>query len=178
VRSFSIGWRIAYLVAASGIYLVDQMTKAWAVRELKYGESRSIIDNLLSLTYAENTGIAFGQFQGGGTFGKWFFATLAFVASVAVLIYLFRTTRIDDHLLAACAFLLAGISGNLTDRIRFGYVIDFIDMYIGQYHWPTFNIADASISTGAILLIYDMFVTAKREQRAKSSQGLQDGNNS
>jgi signal peptidase II len=167
VRFQYIGWRLAYLIAAFSLYVVDQMTKAWAVRELKYGESKPIINGLLSLTYAENTGIAFGQFQRGGDFGRWFFVSLAAVASVAVLIYLFRTKRTDDYLLGACSLLLAGITGNLTDRARLGYVIDFIDLYIGQYHWPTFNVADACICAGAFLLMCDIFIEARREARAK-----------
>ena len=67
-----------------------------------------------------------------------------------------RTPRNDDRVLGACALLLAGILGNLTDRARLGYVIDFIVLHAGDYHWPTFNIADASITIGALLLAYDL----------------------
>lgn len=66
-------WKAAYLVAAAGVYLVDQVTKSWAVRELRDGDERSIIDGILYLGYSENSGIAFGQFQNGGAFGRWFF---------------------------------------------------------------------------------------------------------
>lgn len=160
------GWRAAYLVAAAGIYLVDQVTKVWAARELRFGDERKLIDSVLYLGYSENPGIAFGQFQNGGSFGRWFFSALAAAAAVGVLIYLFRAPRDEDRVLGACAMLLAGIAGNLTDRVRLGYVIDFIDVYIGSFHWPTFNVADSAICAGAFLLIVDMFL-AGRNQRTE-----------
>ncbi len=157
-----IGWRAAYLLAAFGIYMVDQSSKAWAVRALRYGESKTIINGLLAFEYAENRGIAFGQFQGGGAFGRWFFVALAAAAATGVLIYFCRTPRADDRVLGACALLLAGIAGNLTDRVHLGFVIDFILVYYRSFHWPTFNVADASICAGALLLAYDVFFEKRK----------------
>jgi signal peptidase II len=157
------GWRSGYLIAGAGIYLVDQSTKAWAVRALRFGDDRPIIRGFLNLVYAENPGIAFGQLQDGGSFGRWFFAALAMAAAIAIFYYFLRTPRNDDRVLGACALLLAGIIGNLTDRIRLGYVIDFIDIHARSYHWPTFNIADASITIGALLLAYDLVFGRKKE---------------
>ena len=156
-----IAWRFGYLVASLGIYLMDQASKAWAVRRLRY-EDRTIINGFLDLVYAENRGIAFGQLQEGGSFGRWFFAALATAAAIAVIYYFFRTPRNDDRILGACALLLAGILGNLTDRVRLGFVIDFILLHVGQYHWPTFNVADASISLGALLLAYDLIFGSRK----------------
>lgn len=154
VRS-RITWRLGYLVASLGIYLVDQASKAWAVRRLRF-EDVTVLRGVVDFVYAENRGIAFGQLQEGGQFGRWFFVVLAAAAAIAVLIYFFRMPRNDDRILGACALLLAGILGNLTDRVRLGFVIDFILVHAGQYHWPTFNVADASISIGAVLLAYDL----------------------
>jgi signal peptidase II len=81
---------------------------------------------------------------------------------VAVFFYFLRTPRDDDRVLGACALVLAGILGNLTDRVRFGYVVDFIALHAGQYHWPNFNVADASICIGALLLAYDLVFQAKK----------------
>jgi signal peptidase II len=159
-----LAWRALYLVAALGIYLMDQASKAWAVRRLRF-EDHTVIKGILDFAYAENPGIAFGQLQEGGSFGRWFFVVLAACAAVAVLFYFFRTPRNDDRMLGACALLLAGIVGNLTDRARLGFVIDFIQLHAGQYHWPTFNVADASISIGALLLAYDLIFAPKRERR-------------
>jgi signal peptidase II len=160
------GWRIGYLVAALGIYLLDQSTKTWAVRRLRFRDIK-VIGGILDFTYAENPGIAFGQLQEGGTFGRWFFAVLAGAAAIAVLFYFFRTPRNDDRVLGACALLLAGILGNLTDRVRLGYVIDFILVHAGSYHWPTFNVADASITCGALLLAYDMIFAHRKQANSQ-----------
>jgi len=158
-------WRVGYLGASLGVYLMDQASKAWAVRRLRF-EDRSIIRGAVDLVYAENRGIAFGQLQEGGQFGRWFFVVLAGAAAIAVLFYFLRTPRNDDRVLGACALLLAGILGNLTDRVRLGFVIDFILLHAGSYHWPTFNIADASITIGALLLAYDL-VFASRSQKSE-----------
>ena len=150
------GWRAGYLLAAFGIYLADQASKAWAVKSLRFADERIVIPSFVKFFYTENPGIAFGQLQDGGSFGRWFFVVLAVAAAIAVFYYFLRTPRNDDRVLGACALLLAGIVGNLTDRIRLGYVIDFIVLHAGDYHWPTFNVADASITIGALLLAFDM----------------------
>ena len=159
-----LGWRAGYLLAAFGIYLADQASKAWAVRSLRFGESKTIIDGFLDFVYTENPGIAFGQLQEGGSFGRWFFVILAGAAAIAVLYYFLRTHRNEDRILGACALLLAGITGNLTDRARLGYVIDFISAHAGSYYWPTFNIADASICVGALLLACDLIFESRRQK--------------
>jgi signal peptidase II len=161
-----VGWRAGYLLAAFGIYLADQATKAWAVKTLRLGEDRVIVKGFLQFIYTENPGIAFGQLQDGGSFGRWFFVVLAALAAVAVFYYFIRTQRNDDRVLGACALLLAGILGNLTDRFRLGYVVDFIVLHAGNYHWPTFNVADASITVGALLLAYDLVFSHRKTATA------------
>src|SRR5260221_14465601 len=152
---------------------MDQASKAWAVRRVRF-EDRTIIRGTLDFSYAENRGIAFGQLQEGGAFGRWFFVVLAGAAAIAVLVYFFRTERNDDRILGACALLLAGILGNLTDRVRLGFVIDFIHLHAGSYHWPTFNVADASISFGALLLAYDLVFASRSQKSEVSSQEAED----
>lgn len=161
-------WRAGYLLATFALYLADQASKAWAVKTLRFGEDRVLIRGFLQFAYTENSGIAFGQLQEGGSFGRWFFVVLAAAASVAVFYYFMRTPRNDDRVLGACALLLAGILGNMTDRARLGYVVDFIVVHAGEYHWPTFNIADASICIGAGLLMLDLFF-GHRKQSATAS---------
>jgi signal peptidase II len=166
--STRFGWRAGYLLASFGLYMVDQSSKAWAVRALRFGHDRTIIKGFLDLTYAENPGIAFGQLQEGGSFGRWFFVVLAVAAAIAVFYYFLRTPRNDDRVLGACALLLAGILGNLTDRARMGYVVDFIAIHAGSYHWPTFNVADASICIGALLLAYDLVISGRKAKSVSS----------
>ncbi len=159
-RSFRAryGWRLLYLFCAFGIYMVDQVTKSWAVRALRFGEDKQIVKGFVDLIYTENPGIAFG---------RWFFVVLAAAAAVSVFYYFLRTPRTDDRVLGACSLLLAGILGNLTDRARLGFVIDFISVHAGQYHWPTFNVADASITIGAALLAWDLIFSHRREIKSE-----------
>ena len=168
-----LGWRLAYLLAAAAVYLADQASKAWAVRRLRTGEVVKVFDGLLHFGYAENPGIAFGRLQEGGEFGRWMLAALAALAVIGLLAYFFRTRRTDDRLLGALALLLAGVAGNLTDRVRFGHVVDFIEVFIGSYQWPTFNVADAAICTGAALLALDLILEGRREGREAKARGAE-----
>lgn len=166
-------WRAGYMVAAFGIYMADQASKAWAVKTLRFGDERVVVPGFFQFIYTENPGIAFGQLQEGGSFGRWFFVVLAVLATIAVFYYFMRTPRNDDRVLGACALLIAGIAGNLTDRARLGYVVDFIVLHAGQYHWPTFNIADASITVGALLLAYDL-IFSRRSTRINADKANLD----
>jgi len=163
-------WKLAYLVMAGGVFLVDQMTKAWAIRRLRFGGDRTIIQNFLNFAYAENTGVAFSQLNDHGDAGRWGLSIVAIVAAVLVLYYFWRVPRTHDRLLGALALLLAGIVGNVTDRIRLGFVIDFIDVQFGSWHYPTFNVADAAICVGAGLLILDLFFNKKSQKPEDGSQ--------
>ena len=147
--------------------MVDQMTKAWAKRTLHFGDEINVVPNFLNFIYAQNTGVAFSQLNNGGDFGRWMLTILAALAAVAVLYYLWRTPRGNDRVLGACALLLAGIVGNLVDRARLGYVIDWIDVQFGGWHYPTFNVADAAICIGAGLLILDVVFNRKRKTEKK-----------
>jgi signal peptidase II len=166
-RKSPLTWRAAYLLASFGIFLADQATKAWAVRRLRLGQDITVIPGFFDLAYAENPGIAFGQFQEGGAWGRWLLVALAAAATVAVLTYFWRTPREDDRVLGACALLLAGITGNVTDRARLGHVVDFISLHAGPYHWPNFNVADAAICLGAGLLALDLILEGRRAPRAE-----------
>jgi len=164
---------LGYLVAAGALFMIDQMTKAWAVRRLcpsRFADcflSIPVIQNFLSFTYAENRGAAFSIFDSHGDAGRWGLSAVALVASVLVLYYFWRTPRSDDRMLGALALLLAGIVGNVTDRMRLGFVVDFIDVQFGTWHYPTFNVADMAIIAGAGLMIIDMFFGKKKDEPSK-----------
>ena len=96
-----------------------------------------------------------------GDAGRWGLSVVALVAATLVLYFFWRTPRTDDRIIGALALLLAGIVGNLPDRMRLGFVVDFIDVQFGAWHYPTFNVADAAICIGAGLLIIDVFLTKK-----------------
>jgi signal peptidase II len=162
-------WRAAYLMASFGVFMADQASKAWAVRRLRLGQDITVVPGLLDLAYAENPGVAFGHLQEGGAWGRWLLVALAAAATVAVLTYFWRTPREDDRVLGACALLLAGILGNVADRARLGYVVDFIVLHAGEYHWPNFNVADASICVGAGLLALDLLLEGRRARRRQGA---------
>lgn len=146
--------------------MIDQVTKAWATRVLRFNGDRSVIAGFLNFAYAENPGVAFSMLDNHGDAGRWGLSVVAFVAAALVLYFFWRTPRTDDRVLGALALLLAGIIGNVVDRIRLGFVIDFIDVEFGGWHYPTFNIADAAICVGAAILIIDMFLS-KRNQKTE-----------
>ena len=163
-------WKLAYLVIAGGVFLIDQTTKAWAVRRLRFGDDIPVIPGFLNFAYAQNTGVAFSMLDDQGDTGRWGLSIVAIVAGALVVYFFWRTPRSDDKILGALALLLAGIAGNVTDRMRFGYVIDFIDVQFGSWHYPTFNVADMAICVGAGLLILDMFLSKRSQNTEFRSQ--------
>ena len=161
-------WKFAYLAIAGGVFLIDQATKAWAIRTLRFGGDMPVIPGLLNFAYAENTGVAFSMLDDGGSTGRWGLSIVAMIAGTLVVYFFWRTPRSDDRILGALALLLAGIVGNVVDRIRLGFVIDFIDVQFGSWHYPTFNVADMAIVAGAGLLIIDMFLSKKKEAETRA----------
>ncbi|MEO5860756.1 MAG: signal peptidase II [Pyrinomonadaceae bacterium] len=164
-------WKFAYLAVSGGVFLIDQSSKAWAVKRLRMDEQIALIPGFLNFAYAENTGVAFSMLDDHGSSGRWGLSMIAMVAASLVLYFFWRTPRADDRILGALALLLAGIFGNVTDRIRLGFVVDFIDVQFGSWHYPTFNVADMSIVIGAGLLIIDMFLNKRRQQAETRPSG-------
>ncbi|MEQ1604321.1 MAG: signal peptidase II [Pyrinomonadaceae bacterium] len=162
-------WKLAYLAISGGVFMIDQTTKAWAARSLRFDAERSVIPGFLNFAYAQNTGVAFSMFDDHGDSGRWALSVVAIVAATLVLFFFLRTPRTDDRVLGSLALLLAGIVGNVVDRLRLGFVIDFIDVQFGSWHYPTFNVADAAICVGAGLLLIDMFFSKKRQAAESES---------
>lgn len=163
-------WKLAYLAITGGVFMIDQITKAWAARVLRFYGDTPVISGFLNLAYAQNTGVAFSMLDDHGDSGRWGLSVVALVAATLVLYFFWRTPRTDDRMLGALALLLGGIAGNLTDRMRLGFVIDFVDVQFGSWHYPTFNVADASICIGAGLLILDLFLVKRSPKPKVSSQ--------
>lgn len=136
----------------------------WAAQSLQTYGNWQAIPNFLNFVYAENTGIAFSLLIEHGTAGRFGLSLVAIIAGILVLFYLWRTPRESYQLQLALMFLLAGIAGNVTDRLRLGYVIDFIDAHFGRQHFPVFNLADTAVCIGAGLLILDMLLSSRREK--------------
>lgn len=166
-------WKLGYLLAAGAVFMIDQTTKAWAVRRLRFGGDQEIIPGFLNFAYATNTGVAFSMLDDHGDAGRWGLSVVAVIAATLVLYFFWRTPRSDDRILGALALLLAGIAGNVFDRARLGFVIDFIDVQFGSWHYPTFNVADMAIVAGAGLLILDMFLSKKTENKKAEENSVE-----
>lgn len=162
-------WKLAYLAMAGAVFMLDQATKAWAVRKLRIGGDIMVVQDLLNFVYAENRGVAFSMLNDHGDAGRVGLSVVAGVAAVLVLFYFWRVPKTHDRLMGALALLLAGIVGNLTDRIRLGFVVDFIQVHYKDLYYPVFNIADMAICVGAGLLIIDMFWTKENKDDTKST---------
>ncbi|MBI3610316.1 MAG: signal peptidase II [Nitrospirae bacterium] len=148
--------RYLFLAAVAGtVFILDQITKALIQRTMRLHESIPIIDRLFSLTYIRNAGAAFGLFaEHGNGLRMVFFVTISVVAILFLWTLFVKTPKEAWLGRLSIAMVMGGAMGNLVDRIRFGEVVDFLDFYIGPYHWPAFNLADSSISVGVALLIW------------------------
>lgn len=145
-------WRL-WLLPSALVIALDQFTKHWIVQVFSFGEA-SPVTSFFNLVRAHNTGAAFSFLATAGGWQRLFFIVVASVAS-AVILYLLRKHGRQTLFGLALSLVLGGALGNLIDRIRWGYVVDFLDFYYGSYHWPAFNVADMAITGGVILLVWD-----------------------
>lgn len=140
---------------------LDRLTK-WAVDTNMYvGESIGVIPGFFALTYVRNPGAAFGFLSDAGSWGTPLLAVVSVAAVVALSLLLHRLPVENRWERCAAAAVIGGALGNLYDRIRIGEVIDFADVYVGDWHWPAFNIADSAITLGVIVLLLISFMPDK-----------------
>ncbi|MDX2345318.1 MAG: signal peptidase II [Legionella sp.] len=133
------------------VILLDQLTKYWAMTHLVPYESIAVFP-MFSWTLAFNSGSAFSFLSESGSWHMWFFAGFSALISLGLLVWILRISSTLFTQMLALALILGGAVGNLVDRFRFGYVIDFIDVYYKTYHWPVFNVADSAICIGGVWL--------------------------
>ena len=144
------------------VVILDQATK-WLAEALLEPFRPIAIGPLLNLTLMYNEGAAFSFLSNAGGWQRWFFAAFALVMTIALVIWLVRLARHEGVTAAALALVIGGAIGNLIDRLLTGRVVDFIDFYVGTWHWPAFNVADSAITLGIVLLL----VTGFREELSK-----------
>jgi len=138
------------------VFLLDQFSKWWVVKEFQLYESIQLIPSL-NFTYVHNTGAAFSFLSSAGGWQRWFFVVASLIAIVFLLFWLKRLLVSERWLAITLSLILGGAVGNLFDRIAYGYVVDFIDVYYQSWHWPVFNLADSAISVGVVMLLVDTF---------------------
>ena len=160
--------KLVLLAMSCGIFIVDQASKTWATRVLPLEGDRQVISGFFNFIYAQNPGVAFNLLVGYGAAGRFGLSIVALAAGILVLLYYLRVPPAQYRLLGALALLLAGIAGNVTDRLRLGFVTDFIQVHYRDWYFPTFNVADAAVCIGAGLLIIDVIISG-REKKANGN---------
>ena len=148
---------ILFVATTVLIVLLDQITKVYIDTSMQLHDSLPVIQGLFSITYVRNPGAAFGFLAGASPLFRYlFFVAVTVTAIVLILFYIRKNKAEEQRLNISLSLILSGAIGNLIDRIRLGEVIDFMDVYIGSYHWPAFNVADSSISIGAVILLIEL----------------------
>lgn len=160
----SIFYNLHWLWLSLLIVIADQVTKWLAEYSLDLHAPVPILPGF-NLTLVYNPGAAFSFLSQAGGWQRWFFVFFALAISCFLIFWLLRLPARAKWLACSLALIIGGAIGNLVDRLAYGHVIDFIDLYYGSWHWPAFNIADAAITVGAVMLIIDAFWLEGRRQR-------------
>jgi len=155
--SFKLQGRLPYLLLVLATLILDRWTKVLIQNRFALNESVPIIDGFFDITYVKNTGVAFGIFSSISSPAKSVLLSLFTACAVVVVVtYSVRSPARKRLLQVALALIVGGALGNLYDRLAYGYVVDFLEFYVGNYHWPSFNVADSAISTGVALLAIEI----------------------
>jgi signal peptidase II len=156
VLARKVGQRLPYLAAAFALFGLDRWSKLAIEDALPLYSSEPLIPGFFDLVHTRNTGMAFSMLNDAGPLvSEWLLPGLSAAAVIFILGLLWRTDLSDKRLLMGLALVLAGAAGNLYDRAVYGFVVDFLDIYVGGWHWPAFNVADACITVGAGILLLD-----------------------
>lgn len=159
VKKSGLQWLWLSLIA----FVLDIGSKFWVMNSIGYGWNNRIeVLPFFNLLYVHNYGAAFSFLSDAGGWQRWFFTAIALGVS-ALLIYWMKQTPAENKLLnCAYSLVIGGALGNLFDRLVHGYVVDFLDFYVGNYHWPAFNFADVAICLGAGLIVLESFFSSKK----------------
>lgn len=151
-----------FVLGAAVIIALDQITKSAVMARFSLHETLTVIPGLFNLVYVMNPGAAFGFLADASpTFRYVFFVGVTIAAAGLIVYYLVKSNPRNRLLAGSLTLIFGGAVGNLIDRIRFGAVVDFLDVYLGASHWPAFNVADSAITVGAILMIWEMLRNRK-----------------
>lgn len=157
-----------WLLLALAIVALDQLSKAAATQLLDYARPVPVL-SWFNFTLHHNTGAAFSFLSGAGGWQRWLFAGLALGVSVMLVVWLWLLPRSQRLLALGLALVLGGAVGNLLDRLWLGYVVDFISVHYREHYFPTFNIADAGISCGALAVLLDSLLSGRASDHDSNS---------
>ena len=162
--AFSIGQSgLKWIWIAIVVLVLDQWTKVLASTNLMLHE-KIPITSFFNITLAHNEGAAFSFLSDAGGWQRWFFIVLAIGVSIVLVVWLTRLAAHHIWTAVSVTLILGGAVGNVWDRIQYGYVVDFIQVYYDQWYWPAFNIADSAICVGAVMLLIESFRAQKDEK--------------
>ena len=145
------------------VLVLDLASKYWVESALQFGEQIPVT-SFFNLVLTYNPGAAFSFLSEQSGWQRWFLAGIAAIAAI-VIVFLLNKYQHEKLFCWSLSLILGGAIGNLYDRIMLGHVVDFLDFYVGTYHWPAFNIADSAIFVGTVLMIYDSFKNKKEPQK-------------
>ena len=148
------------------LFFFDQLTKILVVNNFVLGDQKTVIPDFFNLVRVHNTGIAFGKFNDGDG-SNIIFTIISLLAFLGVIFFWIRGHFPGKLNQFAVALITAGVAGNVTDRILHGYVVDFLDFYVGNSHWPSFNVADSCICVAASLIFISAFTKESTNTQTK-----------
>ena len=151
---------------AVAVAIVDQLTKLWIMTTFALHEQQNIIPGVFNLVYVTNTGAAFGFLAGSkNLLRQSFFVAVAIIALIVIVFAYGHLKRQGRIFVYALGLIAGGAVGNLIDRLRFGSVVDFLDFYLGSYHWPAFNVADSAITVGVALFLLGTLLQHQKQTK-------------
>lgn len=160
-----------YLILSAtvvAVVLLDLITKAYIDSHMSLHESVVFIGGFLNITYVRNPGAAFSFLASASpVFRSVFFLAVTVLAIILVLYYIAKSKTEEPFMIFALSLILSGALGNFIDRVRLGEVIDFIDVHLGDYHWPAFNVADSAITVGAFIMLLALFKRPKERENSR-----------
>jgi len=162
---------LKWLWLTAALLVADQLTKIYVINTFELYQRINVLP-VFDFVRLHNTGAAFSMFADAGGWQRWFFTALAFVVSGVILWWQWNMPRKNHQILATgLALVLAGALGNVIDRMMYGYVVDFLLFYVGEWSFPAFNVADSAITCGVILILYDnLILESKRGGRRASDR--------
>ena len=153
--------QLRWLTLSAALIGLDQWSKYLVERSMQIYEARYCLP-VFNIVRAHNRGAAFSMFDGASGWQRWAFSGLAAVVSTALIVWLARLERRANLVAAALALILAGALGNVIDRLRLGYVVDFLQVHWHEHYFPAFNVADSAITIGAGCLLLDARLAGRR----------------
>jgi len=153
---------VIFIVCAAIIIVLDQLTKSMISQKLFLSGTHVVINGFFNLVYVMNPGAAFGFLvEMPEMFRRFFFIGVTILAAGLIAYFIAKSEKEPLVIIFSLSLIFGGAVGNLIDRIRFGAVIDFLDFYIGSWHWPAFNVADSAITIGAFLMLWQIIFRRK-----------------